>query len=53
MVLYTILCIFVAWQITALVDNIITATTFQFYFWVVCASILKTNKLIGLKVQTI
>lgn len=42
--LYIIFSIFVAWQVNALIDNLITSTTFQFYFWVVCGSVMKNYK---------
>ncbi|MDI6704117.1 MAG: O-antigen ligase family protein [bacterium] len=45
--LYTLLGVFISWQIGSWVDNFITSTTFQYYFWVFLAVALKSNGLQG------
>jgi len=42
--LYIILGVFIAWQTGSLVDNFITSTTFQFYFWSYLGTTLKCSE---------
>ncbi len=44
--LCSILFVFMALQFVSFFHNIITATTVQLYFWVVCGSFLKVSKLL-------